>query len=84
MSRCHDTSDPLHIYLTIGSWLVRARRVIDARGRLLSTREAKESHMAIADCDKACISMASLRHQGVSIGLWSTLMTLANCLAEIA
>ena len=33
---------------------------------------------------ETCISMASLRHKRTSIRLWSTLMTYANCLAEIA
>ena len=34
--------------LTIGSWLACVYRVLDARGRLLSTKKAYLSHEAIA------------------------------------
>jgi len=40
--------------------------VMDARGRLLSTKEAQESHEAIAECDSSFLSARSIHNSMVA------------------
>ena len=46
---------------TTALWFACIRRVMDARGRLLSTKGAKEFHLVIAECDSSFASVSITR-----------------------